>query len=176
MLMMILARKRIKHDLYTLMMERDRAATLWAGARVSHKVALTNVTRVTLNGIIDAKNRDKDAAALAEWVKRTAGIVGRDFAKGVTLDVEGAKNPTQARDDSLIRQSSDGLAEVLAPLGVAWLFITQRDDRVCDRCSPLDGRIYDRFTVPQLPIHPRCRCYVHPIVQKVAKFSLALRP
>lgn len=175
-MLMILARKRIKHEYYTLMMQRDRAATLWAGARVSHKVALTNVTRVMLNGIIDAKNRDKDAAALADWVKRTSGIVGRDFAKGVALDTDGAKNIAQARDDSLIRQSSAGLVEVLAPLGIAWLFITQRDDRVCSRCSPLDGRIYDRFTVPQLPVHPRCRCYTHPIMQKVAKFSLALRP
>lgn len=39
---------------------------------------------------------------------------------------------------------------------VKW--ITERDDRVCEKCVPLDGKIFDIDKVPQLPQHWRCRC------------------
>lgn len=39
---------------------------------------------------------------------------------------------------------------------VKW--ITERDDRVCEKCEPLDGKVFDIDAVPQLPQHWRCRC------------------
>jgi SPP1 gp7 family putative phage head morphogenesis protein len=38
---------------------------------------------------------------------------------------------------------------------VEWL--VEDDDRLCDECSPLDGKIFDINAVPSL-IHPNCRC------------------
>ena len=39
---------------------------------------------------------------------------------------------------------------------VKW--ITERDDRVCSKCEPLDGKIFDIDKVPAIPQHYRCRC------------------
>ena len=39
---------------------------------------------------------------------------------------------------------------------VMWL--TERDDRVCDICYPLDGKVFDIDKVPPHPAHYRCRC------------------
>ena len=39
---------------------------------------------------------------------------------------------------------------------VKW--ITERDDRVCSKCEPLDGKIFDIDKIPAIPQHYRCRC------------------
>lgn len=38
------------------------------------------------------------------------------------------------------------------------MWITERDDRVCEKCEPLDGKVFDIDKVPQIPAHYRCRC------------------
>lgn len=43
---------------------------------------------------------------------------------------------------------------------VKW--ITERDDRVCSKCEPLDGKIFDIDKLPPLPAHYRCRCILVP--------------
>lgn len=42
---------------------------------------------------------------------------------------------------------------------VRWM--TERDDRVCDECKAMHGRIYPIDAVPTKP-HRRCRCYLIP--------------
>ena len=39
---------------------------------------------------------------------------------------------------------------------VMWL--TERDDRVCDICYPLDGKVFNIDSVPDIPQHWNCRC------------------
>lgn len=39
---------------------------------------------------------------------------------------------------------------------VEW--VTERDDRVCAECAPLDGKVFDIDKVPQIPRHWNCRC------------------
>ena len=39
---------------------------------------------------------------------------------------------------------------------VMWL--TERDNRVCDICYPLDGKVFDIDSVPDIPQHWNCRC------------------
>ena len=36
---------------------------------------------------------------------------------------------------------------------------TQEDERVCEDCEPLDNRVFPINAMPQLPAHPRCRCW-----------------
>ena len=43
---------------------------------------------------------------------------------------------------------------------VKW--ITERDNRVCEKCEPLDGKVFDIDKVPQIPQHYRCRCVLIP--------------
>lgn len=45
---------------------------------------------------------------------------------------------------------------------VEWL--VEDDDRLCDECSPLDGKIFDINAVPSI-IHPNCRCTFIPVIE-----------
>lgn len=40
---------------------------------------------------------------------------------------------------------------------------TERDNKVCPECAPLDGKVFDIDKVPQIPSHYRCRCTVKPV-------------
>lgn len=44
---------------------------------------------------------------------------------------------------------------------VMWL--TERDNRVCSVCQPLDGKIFSIGKVPPIPQHYHCRCRLIPI-------------
>lgn len=44
---------------------------------------------------------------------------------------------------------------------VRW--VTQKDERVCEECSPRDGKVYELDKVPPKP-HWGCRCYLEPVV------------
>lgn len=48
---------------------------------------------------------------------------------------------------------------------VMWL--TERDDRVCDICYPLDGKVFDIDKTPPIPQHYNCRCVLIPVAKKV---------
>lgn len=39
---------------------------------------------------------------------------------------------------------------------------TENDDRVCNDCAPLDGKVFDIDDVPRKP-HPNCRCWLTPV-------------
>lgn len=41
---------------------------------------------------------------------------------------------------------------------------TQRDEKVCPECGPLDGKILTTSGNERPPKHPRCRCYTSPVV------------
>lgn len=45
---------------------------------------------------------------------------------------------------------------------VKW--VTQGDERVCDECEPLDGKVFEIDKVPPTP-HWGCRCYIVPVRQ-----------
>ena len=46
---------------------------------------------------------------------------------------------------------------------VKW--VVYGDDKVCDQCEELDGRIFDIDKVPP-KVHPRCRCHLIPVGMK----------
>ena len=48
---------------------------------------------------------------------------------------------------------------------VMWL--TVRDNRVCDICYPLDGKVFDIDKTPPIPQHYNCRCILIPVAKKV---------
>lgn len=42
-------------------------------------------------------------------------------------------------------------------------WVTMKDDRVCEDCHPLDGKVFDADVCPVPPMHYRCRCYLLPV-------------
>ncbi len=60
-----------------------------------------------------------------------------------------------------------------SPTAVDMVWMTEHDNRVCPRCSPLHGRSQDVWAKifpggPGYAVHPRCRCWLRPIVAKGA--------
>jgi len=48
---------------------------------------------------------------------------------------------------------------------------TAKDDRVCDRCAPLEGRIYTLDEIEgKIPYHPQCRCIALPYIEDLKKY------
>lgn len=45
---------------------------------------------------------------------------------------------------------------------VEW--VTQRDEKVCAECEPLDGKIFPIHDCPPCPEHYNCRCFLLPVL------------
>jgi len=49
-------------------------------------------------------------------------------------------------------------------------FLTAGDDRVCDICASLEGKIYTLDEIePIIPLHPNCRCLALPVLERDVK-------
>lgn len=42
------------------------------------------------------------------------------------------------------------------------IWVTEKDNRVCPDCAPLDGKVFDINKVPNIPQHYHCRCQIYP--------------
>lgn len=50
---------------------------------------------------------------------------------------------------------------------------TAGDDRVCDKCAALDGKIFTLDEIePMIPLHPQCRCIALPYVEEAKKYNI----
>ena len=45
---------------------------------------------------------------------------------------------------------------------VEW--VSALDDRICEECESLHGKTFDIDNIPDLPVHPNCRCTVVPLI------------
>lgn len=65
----------------------------------------------------------------------------------------------QYTDNSVIK----GRTQAMKDAGVQYVrWHTQEDERVCEDCEPLDGKVFPIDAMPQIPQHPRCRCWISP--------------
>jgi len=62
--------------------------------------------------------------------------------------------------DNMVFQARLAAFKAIGVKKVMW--VTQGDERVCEECEPLDGRIFDVDKVPPPP-HWKCRCVLHPV-------------
>ena len=45
-----------------------------------------------------------------------------------------------------------------------WVWHSEDDERICDDCAEYDGKIFeDKDDIPDVPLHPNCRCWVEEI-------------
>lgn len=108
--------------------------------------------------------------------RSTADWLGRMLVEGEQIDqseidaqLESLLGPSRAEglavDAVTTAQTAGGEDAIRAMGGVSDddLWITERDGRVCDICSPLHGQPRDSWEASHPsgpPAHPRCRCYV----------------
>lgn len=49
---------------------------------------------------------------------------------------------------------------------------TAKDDRVCDKCAAMDGKIFTLDEIePLIPFHPSCRCTTIPFIEELVKYK-----
>lgn len=45
-----------------------------------------------------------------------------------------------------------------------WIWHSEDDERICDDCASHDGEIFeDKDDIPEIPVHPNCRCWVEEV-------------
>lgn len=52
----------------------------------------------------------------------------------------------------------------------ALLWETELDERVCEDCDELEGKVFSPDDVPSCPMHPNCRCRLIPIQREMADY------
>jgi SPP1 gp7 family putative phage head morphogenesis protein len=66
----------------------------------------------------------------------------------------------------IIRTYNQGAINQYKKVGVTkWKWLTAYDDRTCEQCASLDGKIF-KMGAPQPPLHVNCRCSVAPYLDK----------
>ena len=51
-------------------------------------------------------------------------------------------------------------------------WMTAGDDRVCEKCASLQGRIFTLDEIePMIPLHPQCRCLALPWIEELQKYK-----
>ena len=82
----------------------------------------------------------------AEQIDKALKLLTRQLAQYVDIMVSAAR--FQAFEDA-------GVDEVV--------WVTQRDERVCKDCGPLDGQVFQIDEAPNCPLHYQCRCHLEVI-------------
>lgn len=112
-------------------------------------VATINGTGMGDLGITDTLGRFIPAARRAEMIARTETI--RSFHRA---SIEEYRN-----------WGLEGIT-VLAEWG------TQKDDKVCDKCSSLEGKVFTLDEIePLIPFHVNCRCFAIPFIEELQKYK-----
>ena len=104
-------------------------------------------------------------------MRRVADAIGVSIDRR-NIDNRGNYARVQAITETTVaRVANDATLKVYAQTGVKrYQILTARDELVCPKCAPLDGKVVDmdnREYDP--PFHVRCRCGTIPIVERPAE-------
>lgn len=135
------------------------------------------ISRVLAQGIADG-----DGARLLAR-KLVATINGTGLGDLAITDTLGRFIPAQRRAELLARTEiirAHHLATIqeyrnwgLLNISVKAEWKTAGDDRVCDRCASLEGKVYTLDEIePMIPLHPNCRCISLPYIEELNKYNI----
>lgn len=111
------------------------------------------------------KHGDTFATTSAELVAQ--GIAEGRPTDSMVQDVRTRLQVVKARAENIVRTESlraynQASNTYYAAQGIEFvLYYATADDRACAFCAPRAGQVYKRSTI-QVPLHPRCRCYLAP--------------
>lgn len=58
----------------------------------------------------------------------------------------------------------ENVNEYLEPGKKIWIWHSEDDERICDDCASHDGEVFeDKDDIPDVPVHPNCRCWVEEV-------------
>lgn len=124
------------------------------------------ITRnLTLIEGVEEEAKKKIIQALTDGLIKGSGIdslidglldLGLDFSRSKAETIARTEVMYALNQGAINRYSQDGFTHV------EWL--AGPDDRCCDECLELDGKIFPINNIPDLPVHPNCRCTVTAVV------------
>ena len=135
----------------------------------------TQISRILTQGMIEG-----DSPALLAR-KLIASIDGTGMGTLGLTDTLGRFIPAQTRAIMLARTEiirAFHLAAIqeyrnwgLEDVYVQAEWVTAGDDRVCERCASLQGKIFTLDEIePLIPLHPYCRCIALPYIKEIIKY------
>lgn len=131
-----------------------------ADARVIDALQARNLT--TLEGISSELNK-AIIRSLTDGLNAGEGVV--KLRKRLMKEVEGIVNRARLMAHTeTMHACNEGAKVRYRQVGIEQVqWLTAKDDRLCDRCAPLDGTVYDIDKAPPCPLHPMCRCTLLPV-------------
>ena len=136
----------------------------------------TQISRILTQGFLNG-----DAPALIAR-KLVAVINGTGMGELGITDTLGRFIPAARRAEMLARTEiirSFHLATIqeyrnwgLEGIKVLAEWSTAHDDRVCEKCAPMDGKVFTLDEIePLIPFHPLCRCTTVPYIEELQKYK-----
>ncbi len=141
------------------------------------KLALLNTrTYEELRGVTAAMSQQM-SRTLATGIAQGRGPV--TIARQLTKDVQGItrKRANVIARTEVIHAHAEGQLDSFERLGIKEIGVTVEwstagDDRVCERCSSMEGETYAPDEAHGLiPLHPNCRCAWKPVEKKKKRKS-----
>ena len=119
------------------------------------------------------RQAEMDGTTMAEWFRRQSpsewmqGLIG-EVQKGIEAGWERHRSATEQASRRLAATAIETALWSHAAVTMLrnWTapefrHVTRQDELVCERCGPLNGRIF-RNPDQAPPVHPRCRCIAIP--------------
>lgn len=143
----------------------DRAGLIYSrtydGLKGITQAMDTQISRVLTQGIIDGKNPLTIAKEISERVDKIGLTRARVLARTEIISAH-----AEASINAYQEAGAEGV-EVEAE------WTTAGDDRVCEVCQALEGRVYPLDKAHgMLPAHPNCRCALIPKLKDASKVVL----
>ena len=164
--------------LWLLLRKRSKAEALAAADRHAKRILIVEGLAVAgleakVERVIRGELEDYAHGADVSRRKRMAAIAARiaprlaeDITPLVLQDRADAlpRNRPWVTGDSVSSAVGAMHVSLARALGLAVRWVTERDERVCKICRPLDGMVFATNDVPTYPAHPRCRCHLIPVL------------
>ncbi len=136
----------------------------------------SQISRILAQGMADGDN----PALIARKIIGTINGDGVDRL-GIT-DTLGRFIPAERRAimlarTEIIRSHHVAMIQEFRNWGLLEIYVqaewkTAGDDRVCDKCASLEGRIFTLDEIEnKIPLHPMCRCIALPYIKELEKYQ-----
>jgi SPP1 gp7 family putative phage head morphogenesis protein len=136
----------------------------------------TIISRILTQGMIDGDGPALLARKLVEAINGTGvGDLATKDVLGRTISAQ--QRATLLARTEIIRAHHLATIQEYRNWGLEGIIVkgewkTAGDDRVCDRCAALEGKIFTLDEIePMIPFHPLCRCIALPYIEELQKYN-----
>jgi SPP1 gp7 family putative phage head morphogenesis protein len=163
---------RLNQDEYYVMMveqipQEERLKTVWTQAQTNKQIesVFRERSTVLINSVVDELKKDVDLTLqesdLQHWDrKKLQERLDMKYKKAeYKVAMITRTEMMYAFNQQIVDAAKKG----------GWTrfqWVTANDERVCPVCGPRHGKVYHYEEIPEIPVHPNCRCAVIPFDKK----------